>query len=407
MVIKLKIMVQYFLYIAFSFITFINCNYSGANQGAALNQDSIKKQDSLKKIPEQDTIWISAVGDLMCHGAQLSDATRYGGYNFSHMFNVIAPFIDYADLTFGNFETVTAGADKNFTGYPAFNTPDEFAYALKNAGFDVLTTANNHCLDRGFAGIQRTIEVLNQCGALQTGTAASEEQSDEVLVINEKGIRLAVLAYTFGTNGINPPSGKEYCVNYINLKKMKDDVNSAKNLGVDKILVFIHWGNEYERTPNLNQTKIADELFNMGVDIIFGSHPHVIQPMETRTITDDNGNQKKVFIIYSMGNFISNQRKRYTDNGVLVRLQLIKNNKTGISVINSINYIPTYVSTEGNSFLVIPVRESINAVKNKLTNSLYYFPGDYSRLLEVWDETTSHLTNETYGIYPLELMMDE
>jgi poly-gamma-glutamate synthesis protein (capsule biosynthesis protein) len=407
MVIKLKIMIQYFLYIAFSFITFINCNNIETNRGAALNQDSIKKQDSLKKIPEQDTIWISAAGDLMCHGAQLSDARRTNGYDFSHMFDVIAPIVDWANLTFGNFETVTAGADKNFTGYPTFNTPDDFAFSIKKAGFDVLTTANNHCLDRGFAGIQRTIEVLNECGAMQTGTAASEEHSNEVLVINEKGVRIAVLAYTFGTNGINPPSGKEYCVNYINLQKMKEDVSAAKNLGVDKIVVCIHWGTEYERNPNSGQKKVADELFDMGVDIIFGSHPHVIQPMETRTITDEKGNPKKVFIIYSMGNFISNQRKRYTDSGVIVSLQLIKNNKTGITIINTIDYTPTYVSTAGNSFKVIPVRESIYAVKNNLTNSRYYFPGDYSRLLEVWDETTSHLTNETYDIYPSGLMMDE
>ena len=145
----------------------------------------------------------------------------------------------------------------------------------------------------------------------------------------------------------------------------------------------------------------------MGVDIVFGSHPHVIQPMETRTVSDSDNREKKVFIIYSMGNFISNQRKRYTDSGVIVNLQLIKNKKSNQTVIGKIDFVPTYVSTSTGSFKILPVQETIYAVENNLTDSRYYFPSDYSRIKEVWSETTNHLTNEKYEIYPAELMMDK
>ena len=403
-----KSKIRFILFISLSLFTFSNCNLKVKSADDLMLQDSMKIQDSIKKgqekIKEQDTIWISCVGDLMCHSQELSEASKSkGDYDFTPFFDVIKPFTSWANLTFGNFETVTAGADKSFTGYPTFNSPDEFAYACKDAGFDVLTTANNHCLDRGFPGIEKTIKVLNDLGAYQTGTSATEEQSNEILIVNEKGIRLGILAYTFSTNGISPPSDKKFCVNYINLAKMKEDIEAARRLGCDKIIVCIHWGEEYQRTPNANQKKIADELFSYGADIIFGSHPHVIQPMETRTISDTGGISKKVFIIYSMGNFISNQRKRYTDGGVIVNLQIIRNNKTNTTFINKITYIPTYVSTNKSGFKILPVQESIYAIKNKITDSPYYFPSDYSRLQEVWEETTNHLTNEASEIYPADL----
>lgn len=405
-----KIRGKFFLLLVLSFFTFTNCNLKVKSANDLILLDSTKNKDPFKqaqeRIKEQDTIWISSVGDLMCHSAELSEAVKSKGeYDFTPFFSIIKPFIEAPNLAFGNFETVTAGSDKSFTGYPTFNSPDEFAFACKDAGFDVLTTANNHCLDRGFYGIERTVKVLNDLGAYQTGTFASEEQSNEILIVNEKGIRIGILAYTFSTNGINPPSDKKFCVNYINTAKMKEDIEAAKSLGCDKIVVCVHWGEEYQRTPNSGQKKIADDLFEYGADIIFGSHPHVIQPMETRTISDNNGVSKKVFIIYSMGNFISNQRKKYTDCGVIVNVQIIRNNTTKQTFINKITYIPTYVSTSSGGFKIIPVQESIYAVNNKITDSPYYFPSDYNHLQEIWEETTNHLTNESCEIYPGELDM--
>lgn len=386
----------YILFTLFFIYGFFSCAYS--DKDIKKNYSS-QTSDTIKV----DTVWISAVGDLMCHNAQLDDARKSNGeYSFFHMFSLIKPFISEVDLAFANFETVLAGADKKFTGYPTFNSPDDYAIAIKDAGFDVLTTANNHCLDRGFYGLKRTIEILEELGFYRTGTFATEEESNQILIVNVKGIRLAILAYTYGTNGINPPSGKYFSVAYMNSSKMKEDIAGAKKLNVDKVVVCIHWGEEYQRYPNSNQKRIANELFEAGADIIFGSHPHVIQPMEVKTVVDENGKEKKVFIIYSMGNFISNQRKKYTDSGVIIRLRMIKNNKTGETIIDKIEYIPTYVSVKSGSFKILPVKEAIQAIESKNSESPYYFPDDYSRLKEVWNETTSHLTNSEYDIYPVE-----
>ncbi|MCX6159135.1 MAG: CapA family protein [Ignavibacteriae bacterium] len=388
--------VHYMLLLLFLW-TGSSCSYNSQNQSSG-SKDSTLKSVSRK---EADTIWVSCTGDLMSHGAQLLDAKTGNAYDFTHMFNAIIPYTSFADLTLGNFETVTAGADKNFTGYPTFNTPVEFAEAIKDAGFDVFTTANNHCLDRGFFGIEKTISTLSNLNVYHTGTFAEESEAEKILLVNVKNLKLAILAYSYGTNGINPPSGKNWCVNYISSAKMKRDVEAAKKLGADKIIVCIHWGEEYQRIPNQRQKSVAEELFGYGADIIFGSHPHVIQPMETKTIIDDNGKQKKVFIIWSMGNFISNQRKRYTDSGVIINVRLIKNLITGETIIDKIDYVPTYVSDK-NGFCVLPVYESIKAIEDKDTESPYYSPLNYSRLKEVYNETTSHLTNEENGIYPFE-----
>lgn len=395
----MKLMKRLSVYFVALFIfipALISCGYTH-NQPQP--QDTVKTIEHSKVI--YDTVWISSVGDLMCHGGQLEDARQPDGeYDFDPVFKLIKPFIENVNLAFANFETVMAGG--KYTGYPTFNTPDSYADALKFAGFDVLTTANNHCLDRGFDGLVKTINKINKFEFYQTGTFATEEESNQILVINEKDIRIAVLAYTYGTNGINPPGGKEWSINLINISRMRDDIAEAKGFGVDKIVVCIHWGEEYQRTPNNNQKKIAKELFEAGADIIFGSHPHVIQPMETLTVKDDKGKDKKVFIIYSMGNFVSNQRKKYTDSGVIIKVQLIRERISGETVIGKIEYIPTYVSV-ANGFRILPVQEAINAIENKDTQSPYYFSGDYSRLKEVWKETTSQLTNPDCDIYPAEL----
>lgn len=357
------------------------------------------KTDSFKSVKQFDTLWIASVGDLMCHSQQYAEAQTNVGYDFTYVYTAIQPFINSVDLTFGNLETVTAGPEQRFTGYPKFNTPVEYIEALKYAGFDVITTANNHSLDRSFTGIERTIDALENNNFPHTGTFKTEEDSKNALILTTKGIKLAILAYTFGTNGINPPSGKEFSVNIIDENKMQQDIVRAKESNPDKIVVFLHWGEEYQRQPNSFQTRIADFLFNTGVDIIFGSHPHVIQPMELKTISDAKGKSKEVFIIYSMGNFISNQRKRYTDSGVIVRLKLVKNIKTGETQFGEIDYIPTYVSVS-NGFRILPVRESILDTEDNKTDSPNYSPSDYSRLKQVWEETTDHLNIPDKNIYP-------
>lgn len=393
----MKYIIKYFI-LAFciNFVFSYSCNNQSTHKKVFSQPDSLKLSDTVPAVL-YDTIWIASVGDLMCHSQQFQEARTSDGYDFSYVYTAIKPYLSNAELCFGNLETVTAGNENRFTGYPAFNTPVEYLDALKFAGFDVITTANNHSLDRSFTGVERTIDALLDRGFYQTGTFKTEEESKKILIVTAKNISIAVLAFTYGTNGIRAPAGKEFCVNYINDKLMKEQIDKAKSLGADKIAVFIHWGTEYQRTPSSEQKRIADFLFSEGVDLIFGSHPHVIQPLEVR---NDLG--KKQFIIYSMGNFISNQRKKYTDSGVIIRVQLIKNRKSKEVIIGEINYIPTYVSTSGG-FKILPVKDALQAIENNLTEKESYSPADYTRLKQVWQETTSHLTDSDNNIFPYEI----
>jgi len=378
----------------------VDCARNSETTVKLVQRDSLKT-DSVNQKNESDTLWIGAVGDLMCHSQQYNEAQTNNGYDFTYVYDAIKPFINSVDLAFGNLETVTAGAEERFTGYPMFNTPVEYIEALKYAGFDVITTANNHSLDRSYTGVVKTLDALDENNLTHTGTFRTEEDSRDVLILTYKSIKLAVLAYTYGTNGINPPIGKEFSVNYVDENEIQQDITRAKEYIPDKIIAFVHWGDEYQRQPNSYQTRIADFMFNEGVDIIFGSHPHVLQPMEFKTITDVYGKTKEVFIIYSMGNFISNQRKRFTDGGVFVRMKLIKNNKSGETTIGEVDYVPTYVSIR-DGFQILPVRESIADIETNTTDSPAYSPADYSRLRQVWEETTSHLNIPEKNVYPAE-----
>lgn len=339
-----------------------------------------------------DTITISVVGDLMCHTQQIKDAKLSdGSFDFSHTFEFVKHILEKADLTIGNLETVLGGADKNFSGYPLFNSPDEFALAIKEAGFDLLVTANNHCLDRGFYGLERTIKILESLGIKQSGTYITEENSEKILFLEIKNVKIAFLSYTYGTNGIPTPKGKEFCVSYIDMEKIRKDIQKAKQQNPDKIIVYLHWGNEYQRFPDKSQKQLADFLFNNGVDIILGSHPHVIQPSEFKLIADSIGNQKKVFVIYSMGNFISNQRKRFTDSGVIVHFSLIKNFSTNETFIDTITFTSTYVSKSNGRFRIIPVKEALQ--KFELNDSLWInlFISEKKKLQQVLDDFESHI----------------
>ena len=339
-----------------------------------------------------DTITISVVGDLMCHTQQIKDAKLSdGSFDFSHTFEFVKHILEKADLTIGNLETVLGGADKNFSGYPLFNSPDEFALAIKEAGFDLLVTANNHCLDRGFYGLERTIKILESLGIKQSGTYITEENSEKILFLEIKNVKIAFLSYTYGTNGIPTPKGKEFCVSYIDMEKIRKDIQKAKQQNPDKIIVYLHWGNEYQRFPDKSQKQLADFLFNNGVDIILGSHPHVIQPSEFKLIADSIGNQKKVFVIYSMGNLISNQRKRFTDSGVIVHFSLIKNFSTNETFIDTITFTSTYVSKSNGRFRIIPVKEALQ--KFELNDSLWInlFISEKKKLQQVLDDFESHI----------------
>lgn len=319
----------------------------------------------------------------------MTSARTSGGYDFTPCFAPVAPRIAAADLTIGNLETVFAGAGAGYTGYPSFNAPDSFAEALAGAGFDVLTTANNHSLDRGPAGLARTLEVLDGLGISHTGTARTADEAGRVLVADAAGAKVAVLAYTYGMNGLTAPSGKSWMVNVINQAKMEAAVREARSLGVDLVVVSIHNGTEYERQPSAAQEKLERAMIDAGADVVLGSHPHVIQPMETVEAKHADGSPRTAFVIHSLGNFVSGQRPRYRDTGLILRLGFEKNLKTNVTMLLSAEYVPVWVDetdASGAEHRVLPIRDALDDPA---------YPGvtgaERSKMLQAWDDTTAHL----------------
>lgn len=355
---------------------------------AGMNLSTIKNEG-------YDTINIAVVGDLMCHSQQFEKARTSTGFDFRPVFEPVKKYLSGADLTFGNLETVTAGTEAKFTGYPMFNTPVEYLDALKDAGFDVLTTANNHSLDRRLPGVIKTVEELDKRSLLHTGTARSLTERNTPLIITNKSLKLGALAYTFSTNGIPIPVGQEFCVNMIDTAQMKKDIQASRAAGAEAIAVFIHWGDEYARFANERQQKLADFLHNQGVMLIMGSHPHVLQWTQLRGWGDVVS-----FTIYSMGNFISSQRKQYTDCGIIVRIQLIKNRASGEIKYGKLDYIPTYVST-ARGFRVLPVKDAMEAIRLGDKSHLAYTPDatEQARIQQVWKETTQHMNSSENGFW--------
>lgn len=345
-------------------------------------QNAINGSSTENVVEEQKkdtTISLCVVGDIMCHNTQYNDAynSSTDTYDFSHVFSNIADKLQSADLTIGNLETTFAGSERGYSSYPTFNTPDALAVNLRAIGFDVLSTANNHSLDKGFSGLSRTLDVLDENGISHMGTYASEEDSNEILVKDVNGVKIAMLSYTYGTNGIPVPSGKEFCINLIDKDKIKSDLDKAKALEVDLITVNMHWGAEYRLKPTTEQENLADFLFKNGVDLIFGSHPHVLEPMEKRTITLEDGTEKEVFLIYSLGNFVSGQTKEYTNLSVILDLEITKRAEGNIT-IDKVEYTPIYVDMRSSSaderFKILDIKESIKAYENgdtSISKTLY------------------------------------
>ncbi len=295
------------------------------------------------------SITISAVGDIMAHQGNLNNAynPKTGKYDFTGFLEFVKPILTKSDLTIGNFETVTAGPKSGYTSYPAFNTPDEILPALSQAGFDILSTANNHCLDRGISGLTRTIQMINNNKMINIGSSTNGKNKYVIKEIN--GIKLGILAYSGLYNGADKRLTQAQRDTYLSMleeKQIQKDIKEAKAAKADAIIIIAHWGNEYQREPSNSQTALAKKMLSWGADIILGSHPHVIQKSE---IVKIDGKDK--FIIYSMGNFISGYRrvdkanrpnKVFTEDGVIVNLQIEKSAEKG-TIIKSVDYVPTWV----------------------------------------------------------------
>ena len=290
------------------------------------------------------TFNLTAIGDVMCHNTQYMDAydSSTNTYDFSYVFDDISYYIKNSNITVANLETTFAGEDIGYSNYPRFNTPDALAYNLKKLGVDVLSTAGNHSLDYGFDGLSRTIDVLNSADISHIGTYKTQEERDTIVFKYVKGIKIAFINYAYGTNGISIPSDKSFFINLIDKELIKKDIENAKSQNADIIVASIHWGTEYSTVPNNTQNELADFLFQNGVNIILGTHPHVLQKMEKRTVTLEDGTTQDGFIIYSLGNFISDQNAENTRTSIILDLTITKHTDNSIT-IDEFDYIPIYM----------------------------------------------------------------
>lgn len=327
-------------------------------------------ESSVQQEEQKDTtISMAVVGDIMCHSPNYKDAYNASTkkYDFSTFFPQIKSYISNADIAVGNLETTFAGGNKAYSGYPTFNSPPQLAKDVQDLGIDVLTTSNNHSMDSGYNGLINTIDTLDDLGISHTGTFKSEEDKNKILIKDVNGVKIAFISYTYGTNGIAIPKGKEYCINLIDKDLIKKQLESAKAQNPDVICVSMHWGIEYKLQPNTEQTDLADYLFENGADIILGSHPHVLEPMEKRTVTLSDGTKKDGFVIYSLGNFISAQKDKYTKDSIILNLKITKHSQGNIT-IDSYDYTPIYMQDNGanatNRYELVDLEKKIKDYEN-------------------------------------------
>lgn len=290
------------------------------------------------------------VGDAMQHKAQI-DAARQtdGSYDYSECFSALSSYIQNADYAVVNLETPLGG--RPYTGYPCFSAPEKYVDALADAGFDLFLTANNHTLDKLDRGLIRTLDSLDIRDVDHIGTYRNREERDSVMpfIRDVNGFKIGFINYTYGTNGITLKS--DAVVDYIDRAKIKADIDSARAHGAEIIAACLHWGEEYNLLPNANQRSLADFLISQGVELIIGSHPHVIQPIEV--LADSLGN--KTLVVYSLGNFISNMKTRDTRGGIAVKVKL-KRDAKGKARLDQASYrlLFTIPPVDGHNFRVVP-----------------------------------------------------
>lgn len=333
----------------------------------------------------QKRITLFFAGDLMQHQAQIDSARNGGIYDYSDCFSAVKPLVSKADIAIANLEVTLGG--KPYRGYPAFSAPDAFLYAVKECGFDILLTANNHCLDRGRKGFDRTLSMLDSLCIPRIGTYRNESDRSRryPMIIEKNGFRIVLLNYTYATNGLieTPPR----IVNRIDRRAMRQDIAEARAIQPDAIIACMHWGTEYELLPDKSQKQLADWLLGQGVTHIIGNHPHVVQPMELRT--DSTGRQH--IVVYSLGNFISNMSRTHTDGGAAFTLVLEKDS-TGHTRIARCGYDLVWTGrplhTGHKRFRLYPVSTPQDSLS----------PAAYRRMQLFADRTRNHLRTHNIGI---------
>ena len=356
-------------------------------------QNEPKQEEKTEEVQKEETktskLSLIMVGDALLHGSVYRDAYKNGVYNFDSQLEYIKPIVQNYDLAFYNQESILGGTELGLSDYPTFNSPWEFGDAMINSGFNLVSLANNHTMDRGEKAILNSCEYWkSKEDVLAVGSYCSKEDSEAVQIKEKNGIKYTLLAYTYGTNGISVPQGKEYLVNLYSDEKAKSDIEKVRDK-VDLLIVSMHWGTEYKSEPTEEQKREAEYLSSLGVDIIIGTHPHVIEPI---TYINDT------LVIYSLGNFISAQSTNNDYNTMVELMTSVdiikeeKNGQTTIKLDNLNNELLFNYYKQGSrwtDFKVIPFSQM---------NSNYN--SDYQRLYNKYSEIV-RMYNKDIPINPL------
>ncbi|MBQ9757867.1 MAG: CapA family protein [Clostridia bacterium] len=305
-------------------------------------------------VEKNETISILAAGDILLHMPVINSGKKDdGSYDFSPIFEKLRPEIRNADIAAIGQETVFGGNEMGYSGYPLFNSPSDMGKTLVNEGFDVVLHASNHVLDKLGKGVENTLDFWRDYPQIAVlGINESEMDKNTIDIIEEKGAKIALLNYTYGTNGIPLPEGKEYLVNLIDEDKINSDCRYAED-NADFTIAFMHWGTEYASYPDDFQKNLAQKMCDWGVDLIIGSHPHVIQPVEW--IQSENGNRMLVY--YSLGNFVSRQKEARNLLGALAKVNLLYDGESvGISEYSFVPIV-THYNRDYNEFTVYRLAE--------------------------------------------------
>lgn len=319
-------------------------------------------------------------GDIMQHEAQLMAAkTAEGTYSFSDCYRHIKGTISAADIAIGNLET-PIGRNR-FSGYPSFCAPDSFLHAAVDAGFDVLLFANNHCLDKGKATAMYTLDLMDSLQVAHCGVYRNiyERRERYPLIIEKNGMRIALLNYTYGTNGHNIPA--PMVVNLIDKEVIAQDIIDAKMMAPDVIIACMHWGDEYVSLPPKRVKELAQWLIEQGVDHVIGNHPHVIQPIEL-LFNEEECNWNT--IAYSTGNLLSNMSLRRTDGGIMISMGLRR--ILNYTTVSSLGYIYTWIAPKNNNgkrdFTIYPAATTVIKGNSHARQKLQLFLDDSRKLFE-------------------------
>lgn len=298
-----------------------------------------RHSEVVREEPTPDTLTLMFIGDVMSHMPQVTAAKLEDGtYDYAPCYRYLSPYIASADFCIANMEVPLAG--EPYSGYPQFSCPDNMMSQLFDAGVDIFLTSNNHTCDKGAKGIRRTIQVMDSLHIPHVGTYldSADYMLRNPLIVEKNGFRIAILNYTYGTNGI--PAPDPFIVNLLDSACIARDIARARELKADYIVVMPHWGIEYERHQNKSQMGYANYMYECGADMVVGGHPHVVQPI-TLEKPNEIGVPQRI-TAYSLGNFVSNQRKRYTDGGIIVQCQLVRDTN-GIIQITNYEYLPYWV----------------------------------------------------------------